>query len=152
MAFTTIHKYYVSVTQIDYIKEKQSVQITTRIFLDDLEDVLQLRYDKNLILDPQSEAGDINFNLEKYLKTKLVIRINGEEKSLKYIGKEYDNDIVICYLEIEDVTEIKTFRIQNTVLFDLHEEQQNIVRTKINSKNKSFILTKSNDKGLLNFK
>ena len=56
------------------------------------------------------------------------------------------------YLEIEGVKEINSFEIQNLVLFDLYAEQQNIIRTNINSKNKSFILIKENDKGLLNFK
>ena len=82
----------------------------------------------------------------------MIMKINGEEKTLNFIGKAYENDIVVCYLEIEGVKNIDTFEIENTVLFDLYAEQQNIVRTKINSKNKSFILIKENDKGLLNFK
>lgn len=152
LAFTSIHKYYVSVTQIEYVDSKQSVQIITRVFLDDFEDVLQLRYDENLLLGPQSETNDANFYIERYLKTKMIIKINGEEQTVNYIGKEYDNDVVICYLEIEEIKNIKTFEIENTVLFDLYTEQQNIIRTKINLKNKSFILIKENDKGLLNFK
>jgi len=152
LAFTAMHKYYVSVTQIEYVKNKQSVQIITRIFLDDFEDILQLRYDEELFLGPQSETNEANFYVERYLKSKMVIRINGQEKVLKYIGKEYDKDIVICYLEVEGVKNIDTFEIENGVLFDLFPEQQNIVRTKINSKNKSFILIKENDKALLNFK
>ncbi|HCY81278.1 MAG TPA: peptidase E [Xanthomarina gelatinilytica] len=152
LAFTTFHKYYVSVTQIEYVKKQQSVQIISRIFLDDFEDVLQARYNEKLFLGPQMETEDANFYIERYLKTKMIMKINGEEKTLNFIGKEYENDIVVCYLEIEGVKNIDTFEIENTVLFDLYAEQQTIVRTKINSKNKSFILIKENDKGLLNFK
>ena len=36
-AFTAMHKYYISVTQVNYIQEKQSLQITSRIFIDDFE-------------------------------------------------------------------------------------------------------------------
>lgn len=50
LAFTTFHKYYVSVTQIEYVKKQQSVQIISRIFLDDFEDVLQARYNEKLFL------------------------------------------------------------------------------------------------------
>lgn len=152
LAFTTIHKYYVSVTQIDFVKEKKSVQIISRIFIEDLEDVLQLRYSEDLIIKKENEAPEVNFYLEKYLKGKLKITINGEVKTVNYLGKEFDNDIVVCYLEIEDVKDITAFEIENSVLFDLYAEQQNIVRTNINSKNKSFILIKENDKALLNFK
>lgn len=150
-AFTAIHKYYVSVTQIEFVKEKKAVQIISRIFIDDLEDVLQLRYNEDLIIKKENEAPNVNYFIEKYLNGKLLITINGEEKTINYLGKEFDNDIVVCYLEIEDVKEISSIEIQNLVLFDLYKEQQNIIRTNINSKNKSFILIKENDKGLLNF-
>ncbi|HLV15240.1 MAG TPA: DUF6702 family protein [Xanthomarina sp.] len=152
LSFSAVHKYYVSVTQIEYVKDKQSVQIITRIFMDDFEDVLQLRYDDNLLLGPQLETSQADYFIERYLKAKLIISIDGEEKAFNYIGKKYDNDIVICYLEIEGVTDIKNIKIENSVLFDLFPEQQNMIKTKIYSKNKSFILIKENDKAMLNFK
>ncbi|NJM80000.1 MAG: hypothetical protein HC854_10950 [Flavobacterium sp.] len=36
VASFTIHKFYVSVTQVDYIQNKNRVEITSRIFIDDL--------------------------------------------------------------------------------------------------------------------
>lgn len=83
--------------------------------------------------------------------SRLKININGKESVIKFIGKEYDDDVVQCYLEIEDVTNIKSFSIENSVLYDMFSEQKNIVRTHINGKNKSFILIPENDKGMLNF-
>lgn len=152
ISFTTIHKYYVSVTEVEYVKDKKAIQIISRIFIEDLEDVIQLRYNEELIIEKENEVPEVDFFIEKYLKAKLIININGEEKLVNYLGKEFDNDIVICYLEIEGVDKIQSLEIQNQVLFDLYAEQQNIVRTKVNSENKSFILIKENDKGLLNFK
>ncbi|MEH6407301.1 MAG: DUF6702 family protein, partial [Leeuwenhoekiella sp.] len=43
---TAWHKYYFSVTQVDYDKSSQSLQIISRIFYDDLQAALQQRYDK----------------------------------------------------------------------------------------------------------
>ena len=37
----SVHKFYVGVFQVDYFKEKKSVQITARLFIDDLEKALQ---------------------------------------------------------------------------------------------------------------
>jgi hypothetical protein len=56
-----------------------------------------------------------------------------------------------CYLEIENVEEIKSFEVTNQILFDMFQEQQNIVRTNINSKQKSFMLTTQNDKAQLSY-
>lgn len=83
--------------------------------------------------------------------SKLSIQINGQLKTPVFIGKEYEDDIVYIYYEIANISEIKQFEIENKTLFDLFEDQKNIVRTKINGKNKTFILIPQNDKGMLNF-
>ena len=151
LAFTSAHKFYVSVTQIEYVKEKESVQIITRIFIDDFENLLRQRYDETITLADVDESEKVESYMGKYLTDKIKIKINEESVQMNFLGKEYEDDIVFCYLEIEGIKEINTFEITNQVLFDLFEEQQNIVRTKINSKSKSLILIAENDKGLLNF-
>jgi len=75
----------------------------------------------------------------------------GFQKTFAFLGKEYEDDIALCYMEISDIKSINSVEITNSVLFELFDEQQNIIRTKINSKKKSFILIPENDKGLLNF-
>jgi hypothetical protein len=149
-AFTTLHKYYVSVTQIDYIKEKKEVQITSRIFIDDFEKLLRERYDETITLGKEENAST-NLYIEKYLKSKLIITINDTPQTLKFIGKEYEDDIMYCYFEIEKVRKINAFEVSNETLFDRFEEQKNIVRTFINSKHKTFVLIPENTKGMLKF-
>lgn len=151
LAFTTMHKYYVSVTQIDYIQSKQAVQITTRVFIDDLEKLLRERYDETITLASVNEPSTINLYIERYLREKIKIKINNREVKLSFLGKEYDTDLVKCYLEIENVKNIESIEISNLVLFDLFTDQQNIIKTKINSKQKSFILIPQNSSTLLKF-
>ena len=151
MSFTIAHKYYVSVTEVEYVKEQQSVQIVTRIFIDDFEKMLRERYDENITLDIGKDETQIDTYVQKYLSNKLQITINSTQQQFEFLGKEYEDDILFCYLEITDVSDIKTFEIVNQVLFDVFDDQQNLVKTKINSKKKSFILIAQNDKGVLNF-
>lgn len=150
-AFVAIHKYYISVTQIDYLQNKQSVQITTRIFIDDLEKLLRERYDETITLASVNEPNTTDLYIERYLNEKIKIKINNKEASLSFIGKEYDVDLVKCYLEIEGVKKIESFEISNEVLFDLYSDQQNIIKTKINSQQKSVILIPQNRSVLLKF-
>jgi len=151
LAFTSAHKYYVSLTKIEYVEDKQAVQIITRIFIDDFEKLLKERFDSTIVLATNANEAAIDNYIKKYLLSRLKININGEEATVNFIGKEYDEDVVQCYLEIENVENIKSFGIKNTVLFDAFSDQKNIVRTHINSKHKSFILIPENDKGMLNF-
>lgn len=145
------HKFYVSVTEVEYVKEKQSVQIISRIFIDDLENTLRKRYDKRLMFSPKNETEEVNVYLQRYLKDKINITINGTPVNFKFIGKEYDNDILFCYLEVTGIKNIKTFDITNSLLFDSFEDQQNIVKLNINNEKKSYILMQQNDKAVLKF-
>ena len=151
ISFTALHKYYVSVTEIEYINEQKSVQIISRIFIDDFESLLRNRYDERLTLAIENEDDLVNYYTEKYLKEKLKITINGQPLEFNFIGKEYEEDIMLNYLEIVNVDNISSIEVTNRILFKLFPAQKNIVRFKINSKNKSILLIKENDKGLLNF-
>ena len=47
------HKFYVSTTKVEYVKERKSIQIISKIFVEDLEQVLQERYSSRVQLDPK---------------------------------------------------------------------------------------------------
>ena len=151
MAFTTLHKYYVSITKIEYVKEQKSVQIITRVFIDDLERLLKERFDDAIVLASGKDEKQIDSYIEKYMLSKIKISINEKESIINFLGKEYDEDVVQCYMEIENISAINSFEIENKILFDVFSEQKNIVRTSINKKEKSFILILEKDKGMLNF-
>ena len=150
-SFTSFHKYYISVTQVEYVQKKQSVQIISRIFIDDLEKALRHNYDENITLGEDNEADSITGYIENYITKNLVVSINGKDAELQFIGKEYDGDIMRFYVEITDIQNVSSFEVSNKTLFDVCEDQQNIVKTKINGKQKSMILTKENTTALLNF-
>jgi hypothetical protein len=148
----SVHKFYVSVTHINYAEEQDALQITTRIFIDDLEAVLLERYDVRTALATPEESSAAEDYIEKYLKTKFLVRLDGELQPYKFLGKRYDNDVVVCYLEITNLNrpDLKTIEVQNDILTDLFEEQQNLVHLNIRGNKKSFVLYKESNKGMLN--
>ncbi len=145
------HDYYVSVTKIEYVKEQQSLQIITQIFINDFEKLLRQRYDESITLNEEDVPEVIEKYMNRYLADKLKINVNGASVGFKFIGKEYKDDITYCYLEIENISEIKSIEVTNRTLFDIIPEQQNIVRLKLLDRNKSFLLLPDNDKCMLNF-
>jgi hypothetical protein len=147
----THHKYYLSLTKIDYVKESKSLQITMRIFIDDLETALNKNNNKSFELDTKTELEDTNIFIEKYLLKQFEVNINGSIKNYKYLGKKYENDVVYLFAEIENISAIKSIEIKNRILMDAFSEQQNIIKLNINNNKKSFILTAKNDNDLLKF-
>jgi len=150
LAFT-VHKYYISLTKIDFIEDKKTVQITMRFFIDDIENTLQDRYNTKLELATKEENKKTDFYLEKYIGQKFIVNINDDEKIAKYLGKEYDNDVVFFYLEILNIDKIDKIEVQNNMLMESFEEQENFIKLNINNIKKTFILIKANDKEMLKF-
>lgn len=153
LSFTTAHKFYLSVTNMVYSEKNDSFQITSRIFIDDMEQVLEERYGIKAELGTANEANISNAYIEKYFKTKFVVELNGEIGKYSFLGKKYEDDVVICYLELTDInfSDLQSISIQNEILTDLFEEQQNVVHLKWKEQKKSFVLIKENNKGMLNF-
>lgn len=148
---TSDHKYYLSVTEIEYKAEKQALQIISRVFIDDFEEVLQKRYDKNIKLVAKNEEGDVRHFIERYLSKKLHIRTDGKELQLNYLGKEYENDQLVLYIEIENVKAFKQIEVENLILTDLFDDQQNVVHVKVKDELKSMLLDRDVPSERLNY-
>lgn len=152
LSFTSAHKFYVSVTNMVYSEKDEAFQITSRIFIDDMDALLKERYGIVAKLATPNESKVAQEYIEKYFRTKFAVAIDGKLVDYKFLGKQYDKDVVICYLEIPKVklSEIKSLSVQNEILTDMFEEQQNVVHIKWKGHKKSFVLIKENNKGMLN--
>jgi hypothetical protein len=146
----SLHKYYVSLCEIEYVKDQKSVQIILGMFIDDIELTLNKNYQKELKLATKNEVENVDTYYLEYLQEHFKISINKSEETYTFIGKEYEHDIVRFYLEITDVQELKSLQITNNSLFRDFKDQKNIIKIKVNDFHKTFYLTKKNDKGLLN--
>lgn len=151
LSFQGLHKFYVSVTDINYNSESQSLQLISRIFVDDMENLLKTRYGEELYLTAQEEHPQVDLYLERYLSEKFRIRVNGKEFPLIFLGKEYDNDLLKLYIEIEQVEVPQQIEVTNAMLTELFPDQKNVVHVKLMGKTKSLLLGRGRESGVLNF-
>ena len=144
-----IHKHYISLTKIDYIKEQKTVQITMKFFLDDIELARANRIGEPMELATKDENKLADKYLETYVRRKFKIWINEKEMSYSFLGKEYDNNEVFFYIEIENIDQINSIEVENSMLFETFEEQQNYIKLNLENIQKTFILVKANVKEML---
>lgn len=143
------HKYYISLTQVNYSEKEGSLQITSEYFIDDIELALEQRHGKTLDLATKIEKKEAQAFLEAYILQKFQVKVNGESKVMTYLGREYEYDKVFIYIEIENVGDIESIEVSNRVLFDTYEEQQHYVKIKVGSLRKTMVLFAENDKEML---
>ena len=135
----TTHPYYVSTLEIDYRPDRAALQITLRVFTDDWQLMLNTHYDKNLRLDPDTDKEQVVIHSTDYLQQYLELNLNNTNVAPIVLGKEYQNDQLVLYLEITGVAELQTLTVSNRILFAELEGQQNIVRIKTPKKRKSYL-------------
>lgn len=143
--FTNLHKYYVSITKVDYIKNQKVIQITTRLFTDDFEKLLQARYNKNIILGDRLEIEKTDEYIKHYLKNNFSVTVNKQKADYEFLGKVCKDDIIRFYLEVSNINSIESIVIKNKILFDLYNDQQNIIKFNINAKQHNYLLTSHRD-------
>lgn len=147
----TLHKYYIALTEIEYVPKEESVQMIMNTFMDDIEVAIQTEFGKELKLTTAQELPEANAVIYAYLQNHFKVTLNGTPVSYRFLGKETEGTIVYFYLEIKNIKSLNSIEIQNDMLVKNFPDQQNLIKVKIGSKRKSLFLNKKNDKGLLKF-
>ena len=147
----SVHKFYVALYQVNYAQEKKMLQITTRLFIDDLNNALEKKHQKKINLGSEKETEeDLNL-FKKYFAEKFTIKVNGQIKPLLFLSKEMEGDVLICYFSCKDIHKINTLEIYNSIITDNNSEQQNIMHFNVSGVKNTLLLTESNSKGLLKY-
>lgn len=146
------HKFYVGVYQVEYAAEKKMIQITSRIFIDDLNNALEKKYHKKTFVGTEKETqADVDL-FKKYLAENFTIKINSQLKPITFLSKEVESgDVLVSYSRIKDVDKFKTLEISNTILVDWNGEQQNITHISAFGTKRSVLFTESSRKELLKY-
>ena len=127
-----LHDFHVSHTTLHYNKSEESIEITVRVAIDDLEKTLQTKTSGKLNLGSQKENKLSEKYIKNYFNSHLQISLNKKKVTYKWIGKEIAKDLHDIYLffEISDCHsdgKLESISIENTLFLERSEKQSNIV-------------------------
>ncbi|MDG2433597.1 DUF6702 family protein [Flavobacterium sp.] len=149
----TAHKFYLGIYQVNYAPEKKMLEITSRIFIDDLNKALEKKYKRKAFHIGTAEETDQEVTLfKKYLAENFIVKINGQVKPIVFLSKETaEDDVLVCYSKIVAVPKMNSIEIFNAVLIDWSSEQQNITHVTAFGTKKTILFTDSSRNGVLKF-
>ncbi|TAF62608.1 MAG: hypothetical protein EAZ58_12340 [Flavobacterium sp.] len=146
-----MHKFYVAIFQVQFVPEKKRIQITSRIFLDDLNKALEKKYHKKTSIGIGSEKPEELVLLKKYFSENLILKVNGQSQPLNYISSEVEEDVLVTYLTIKEIAKIQNLNIQNSLLMDWNSDQQNIMHFTANGTKNSLNFSDSSKIQMLKY-
>jgi hypothetical protein len=146
-----LHPLHISVTEVNHDEKDKSLEIMSRIFIDDLETTMRKRLNSpDLdILNPKDKTVDAM--MRDYFNEKLIVSLDNRKHPLNYLGHERDGDVFIFYIEVPKVKKWKTIVVTNSVLTEIFEDQSNLVHVTRGEVVKSLRLNKDNPAGTLSF-
>ena len=140
------HEFYISVTQIDHNPKNDSLEITIKMFTDDVENAIESFNDVKLRLGSKKEHETATQLIQDYVLENFELSQNDKDIELNFIGKEIELDVTWCYLEAKGIKSISTLTIENNLLLNVIESQTNIVHVKYKDENSSLMLNKGRTK------
>lgn len=144
-----MHKFYVGMFQMKFVPQKKELHITTRIFVDDLNLALEKKFHKKTFIGEPTESKEDEVLMQKYIAEKFKLKIKSQAKNYTFLSKEMENNVVICYFKIKELTQITSLEVENSILMEIYPEQQNIIQFDNNGDKNSLLLTEDNFKGML---
>ncbi|MEQ8583852.1 MAG: hypothetical protein RIC30_16250 [Marinoscillum sp.] len=134
-----LHPYHVSVCEIVVDPEATTIQITHRLFAEDLELALRA-HTANPSLNVFEDSLPVMSGLKSYFLKNLSLRVNGENMNCTFLRFEVEDDLIWCYLEVTYLKGPGLLDVHNSVLLDQFDDQKNLVHIKSGDLKKSFLL------------
>ena len=131
------HPFYVSVTEINHNAKNKTIEISSKIFFDDLEQQIENENHVQIDIIKPTDRAKVDLLIANYVKRHLQIKVDGKVLAMNYVGYEIQEDAAWCYLEIPKVNKVKEIEINDNILFQLHKEQINMLNVVVDGKRQS---------------
>ena len=151
MGWLNAHPYYVSIFQVQYNTENKSLEVSVKVFADNLLQGLENAGYSDIFLGQENENPQTDTFITEYLQSKIEFAVNGKLQPYQYIGKELEDGVVWLYLEITGIERFERFGISCSLLTEVYETQSNIIQVEKNKQIKSLLLNRKKTTGTLVF-
>lgn len=132
-----VHPYHVGSVELNYNAKSHTFEITAKFFLDDLENALKKKYGRTVYFSEENHHAQMDELLNKYCQEYLKLKIDNKFVTVNYLGFEEDRESVNIYLESQAVQNPKKIETAVSLLYNLFDDQMNIIHLVLNGQRHS---------------
>jgi hypothetical protein len=134
------HPFYIAVTEINHNAKDRTLEISCKMFADDLEQILEKNYKKALDISLDKDKPLFDQYIPDYIARHLTLVVDGKPVKPAYLGFEKEKESAFCYFQANDIPAPKKIGISNSILYDFNEGQINITHVTVNGSRQSIKL------------
>jgi hypothetical protein len=131
------HPLYITVTEINHNAKEKILEVSCKVFTNDLETVLEkvagARVDLSALKDKPASDKLISAYVEKHLR----LKVDGKPVQLHFIGSENEADGTWSYFQVNDVPSVKKIDAGDDLLYDGFNQQINIMHVTVGGQRQS---------------
>ncbi len=147
---SNFHPFHVSVCEVYHNPKTNSLEISMKIFIDDLELAVQHQGNKQFILVDSKDRNTNNTHLKDYITKQFKIKIDSKKIAIELVGYEFEDDVILCYFEANKIKEIQEIEIYNGIITEVYDDQINLTHFQYKDEMKSLRASKDNTSGIIN--
>jgi len=131
--FTFKHPFYLGIVHFKHNVTNNIIETDVKLFVNDLEAALKKLNNKPIDVINGTNKTELNTIINAYVRTHLVVKINGKKCDYSFVGFEVEKDVVWIYLEYKNIKAIKNLEVEASLLYDYIKQQSNIIRVECNA-------------------
>jgi len=132
-----VHPLYITVTEIKHNPKDKILEISCKIFTNDLEAVLEKLAKTKVDLSGEKDKAANDRLIDEYIEKHLRLKVDGKPAGLRWVGSEKESDGTWCYFQVNDVPAVKRIDVANDLLYEAFSQQINIMHVTVGSERKS---------------
>jgi uncharacterized protein DUF6702 len=121
------HPLYISVTEINHNARDKILEISCKVFTNDLETVLERMAGTRVDLSAAATKAANDRLIDVYVERHLHLRVNGKPVVLHFVGSEKEMDGTWSYFQVNDVAAVKRIDVADDLLYESFDQQINIL-------------------------
>lgn len=131
------HPLYITVTEINHNAKDKILEISCKIFTNDLETVLEKQARAKVDLSSVKDKAANDKLVDEYIEKHLRLKVDGKPAGLHWVGSEKESDGTWCYFQVNDVPAVKRIDVVNDLLYEAFNQQINIMHVTVGGERKS---------------
>jgi hypothetical protein len=134
------HPLYISVTEITHNAKDRILEVSCKVFTNDLETVLEKMSGGRVDLSAAATKAASDKLIDTYVEKHLRLKVDGKPVLLHFVGSEQENDGTWNYFQVNEVQAVKRIEVVDELLYDSFNQQINILHVTVGGQRKSFRL------------
>jgi hypothetical protein len=133
----TAHPLYITVTEISHNAKDKILEVSCKMFTNDLETVLEKAAGAKVDLAAPKDKAASDKLIAAYVGRHLRLKVDGKAVQLHFIGSENEEDGTWSYFQVNDLPAVKRIDAANDLLYDGFSQEINIMHVTVGGQRQS---------------